>query len=148
MEHAENNETSSVSPVESPGEPCPSTPKLRSGEKTASRREKRREYKKRQRNRKGTVLNVQEEENSSLLEDESAAWEECQAAGQVWGGRGKGGRGAYAGAVNSIRSNIHLANISLTLNNGTELLQNANMDIVKGRRYGLVGVSIHHEDFK
>lgn len=73
------------------------------------------------------------------LEDESSAWQECQMQGESWGGRGRGGRGAYAGAVNSVHSNIHLTNINVSLENGTELLQQATMDIVKGRRYGLIG---------
>jgi hypothetical protein len=35
-------------------------------------------------------------------DDFASAWRECQEHEQAWGGRGKGGRGEYAGAVNSI----------------------------------------------
>lgn len=58
---------------------------------------------------------------------------------QSWGGRGKGGRGEYASAVNSIQSNIHLSNVSLSLDNGMDLLVDSTMDILKGHRYGLIG---------
>jgi ATP-binding cassette, subfamily F, member 3 len=57
------------------------------------------------------------------------------------GGRGRGGRGAYAGKTNSIHGNIHLYNVSLALPNGTELLtpETTHMDLLKGHRYGLIG---------
>jgi len=74
-----------------------------------------------------------------LPEDEASAWKDCQETGVVWGGRGKGGRGEYAGAVNSVKSNIHLTNVSISLDNGMDLLTNSTMDIVKGHRYGLIG---------
>lgn len=74
-----------------------------------------------------------------LLEDQASAWHECMEKGMSWGGRGKGGRGEYAGAVNSVKSNIHLSNVSVCLDNGTELLHDATMDIVRGHRYGLIG---------
>lgn len=99
-----------------------------------SRAAKRAEKKKRK--AKKVSIAVQEPE---LLEDESSAWKECQQSGSIWGGRGFGGRGEYSGAVNSVKSNIHLANISLVLPNGKELLRNTNMDITRGHRYGLVG---------
>lgn len=75
-------------------------------------------------------------------EDDSSAWQDCLAHDQLWGGRGRGGRGAYAGRVNDVRSNIHLTNVTVSLPNGTELLSAAGtttMDIVRGHRYGLVG---------
>lgn len=58
---------------------------------------------------------------------------------ESWGGRGKGGRGEYAAAVNSVKSNIHLSNVSILLDNGLDLLTGSVMDIVKGHRYGLIG---------
>lgn len=74
-----------------------------------------------------------------LLEDEASAWKECQEQGIRWGGRGRGGRGEYAGAVNSVKSNIHLSNVSVSLDNGLDLLSQSTMDIVRGHRYGLLG---------
>ena len=71
-------------------------------------------------------------------EDDASAWTECEAQGKKWGGRGRGGRGAYAGATNSIHSNIHLSPVTIS-NSSSDLLRDATMDIVKGHRYGLVG---------
>lgn len=74
-----------------------------------------------------------------LVEDEASAWNECLQQGVAWGGRGKGGRGEYSGAVNSIKSNIHLSKFSVSLDDGTDLLMDATFDIVRGHRYGLIG---------
>jgi ATP-binding cassette subfamily F protein 3 len=76
---------------------------------------------------------------TTSAEDDASAWQECQERGALWGGRGKGGRGYYAGLTNSINSNIHLHKVSIALENGTELLTDTNMDITKGHRYGLIG---------
>lgn len=67
-------------------------------------------------------------------------WRQCQEQDDVWGGRGRGGRGAYANQTNH-RENIHLYHVSLSLPNGTELLDSTitQMDIQKGHRYGLIG---------
>jgi len=85
--------------------------------------------------------NENNENNSSStgVEDQASAWGDCLATQQVWGGRGKGGRGAYAGRTNSVKANIHLTPVTIALPNGTELLHDATMDIQKGHRYGLVG---------
>lgn len=40
---------------------------------------------------------------------------------------------------NSINSNIHIPKVSLLMENGYELLQDATMDIQRGHRYGLLG---------
>jgi ATPase subunit of ABC transporter with duplicated ATPase domains len=74
-----------------------------------------------------------------IPEDDATAWKERLMEGKEWGGRGYGGRGEYAGKVNTIRSNIHLSNVSVSLPNGTELLQNTVMDITANHRYALVG---------
>jgi hypothetical protein len=58
---------------------------------------------------------------------------------EQWGGRGKGGRGEYAAATNSVKGNIHLTSVSILLDNGLDLLTGSPMDIVKGHRYGLIG---------
>ena len=65
--------------------------------------------------------------------------EHVVAAQERWGGRGKGGRGEYAAATNSIKSNIHLSSVSILLDNGLDLLTGSPMDIIKGHRYGLIG---------
>jgi hypothetical protein len=49
-----------------------------------------------------------------MLEDDASAWQVCREQGIAWGGRGKGGRGEYAAAVNSVMSNIHLSSVTLT----------------------------------
>lgn len=72
-------------------------------------------------------------DNEQAVEDDASAWRECQEQGVAWGGRGKGGRGEYSGAVNSVKSNIHLTNVSVSLDNGMDLLNNSTMDIVKGK---------------
>lgn len=82
---------------------------------------------------------TKEHDDPSSLEDDSSAWMDCQASGMKWGGRGKGGRGEYAGAVNSVKSNIHLTNVNVCLKNGMELLTGSTMDIVKGHKYALIG---------
>jgi hypothetical protein len=80
----------------------------------------------------------QESTTSSFVEDNASAWEQTLQEEGTWGGRGKGGRGEYAGAVNSVKSNIHLSNISISLDNGMDLLRNSTMDIMRGHRYGYV----------
>lgn len=115
---------------------------------------KRKPKKGRSKNKTATKLIIDDEEENTedtqnaiqrssrqpkqdTAEDEASAWTACQAEEIVWGGRGRGGRGAYSGRVNSVRSNIHLEDFSIS--NGTELLCSAMMDITKGHRYGLVG---------
>jgi hypothetical protein len=72
-------------------------------------------------------------------DDFATAWNECKEQGVEWGGRGRGGRGVQAGS-NSIRSNIHLANVTVSVpGGGLELLSQAQFDLAMGHRYGLVG---------
>jgi hypothetical protein len=92
------------------------------------------------------TLTGEDEVEEEFVEDDATAWQECLQEGKQWGGRGHGGRGEYAAAVNSIRSNIHLTNVTISLpsstssnSGGGDLLQNATMDIQRGHRYGLVG---------
>ena len=69
-------------------------------------------------------------------------WRQCQQQEDVWGGRGRGGRGAYANQTNSRDgNNIRLYGVSLSLPNGTELLDSTQTQMViqKGHRYGLIG---------
>lgn len=75
----------------------------------------------------------------SFIEDTASAWEQTLQEEGTWGGRGKGGRREYAGAVNSIKSNIHLSDVSISLDSGMDLLRNSTMDIMRGHRYGLLG---------
>ncbi|GKY97281.1 hypothetical protein MPSEU_000686500 [Mayamaea pseudoterrestris] len=77
--------------------------------------------------------NDQKHNDTKVGEDDELAVE------QNWGGRGKGGRGEYSAAVNSVKSNIHLSNVSILLDNGLDLLSGSPMDIVKGHKYGLIG---------
>ncbi|KAL7572137.1 hypothetical protein ACA910_001768 [Epithemia clementina (nom. ined.)] len=90
-------------------------------------------------NKEGTKNLVEEFSDETPVEDDASAWNECKDNEIKWGGRGRGGRGEYAGAVNHVKSNIHLSNITVALPNGTELLSNSLMDIQKGHRYGLIG---------
>jgi len=99
--------------------------------KQSKSQERRRKREERKRSKK-------EKQSAELVEDEASAWKDCQDAGEIWGGRGRGGRGEYAGATNNVRSNIHLR-VSVALANGTVLLGDTHMDIQKGHRYGLVG---------
>jgi hypothetical protein len=86
---------------------------------------------------KQTYRSQNHESTSSLfVEDNASAWEQTLLEEGTWGGRGKGGRGEYAGAVNSVRSNIHLSDVSISLDNGMDLLRNSTMDIMRGHRYG------------
>lgn len=87
----------------------------------------------------GRRTGPRDNDDEDLLEDEASAWLECQREGRKWGGRGKGGRGAYSGAVNSIQSNVHLVDVSLSLPNGLELLSHSTVDVTRGHRYGLIG---------
>lgn len=75
---------------------------------------------------------------SAFTENTSSAWKKTLVEEEACGGRGKGGRGEYAGAVNSVKSNIHLSDVSISLDNGIDLLRNSTMDIVRGHRYGYV----------
>ena len=105
------------------------------------RRTKRQErlQKKRQDGKPSTQPRKARDNNEDATEDDASAWNERQTEGKHWGGRGYGGRGEYAGKVNNIKSNIHLSNVSISLANGTELLQNTTMDITANHRYALVG---------
>jgi ABC-type uncharacterized transport system fused permease/ATPase subunit len=71
-----------------------------------------------------------QQDSSTTLEfwdDDATAWQERQAQGQAWGGRGHGGRGVR-GDVNTA-TNLHLVNVSITLPSGQELLQNSTIQI-------------------
>jgi hypothetical protein len=57
---------------------------------------------------------VNNDKKGIMLEDDASAWQVCREQGIAWGGRGKGGRGEYAAAVNSVMSNIHLSSVTLT----------------------------------
>ena len=101
----------------------------------------RKTRKTRHRRQKKQAANSRLEEKSeeTPVEDDASTWNECQERQRKWGGRGRGGRGEYSGAVNHIKSNIHLSNVTVSLPNGTDLLSNTFMDIQKGHRYGLIG---------
>lgn len=94
---------------------------------------------KKQERARAKALRLQKRVVNNDAEDDASAWRQCQEENMVWGGRGRGGRGAYAGRVNSIHSNIHLENLSFSLPDGTELLSNTVLDITAGHRYGLMG---------
>jgi ABC-type multidrug transport system ATPase subunit len=104
----------------------------------SKRRQRKREAKTRSQNAASTPSSTVPNNESIFLEDDASAWQDCREQRTVWGGRGRGGRGEYAAAVNSIQSNIHLSGMTLT-NPAADLLQNATMDIVRGHRYGLIG---------
>jgi len=99
--------------------------------KTKSRRKTRQE---RQRKKNGKSI-----EQETAIEDDASAWQECKDEGHTWGGRGRGGRGEYSGAVNHVKANIHLSDVTVTLPTGADLLRNTVMDIQRGHRYGLIG---------
>ncbi len=75
-------------------------------------------------------------ETSELVDDHASAWKDRQEEGKLWGGRGHGGRGVRYTGENY--DNIHLPSVSLQFE-GNELLVDSPMDIVRGRRYGLLG---------
>ena len=126
--------------VEPPSSSSSSSLRLRKSHERRQRREQRRKAKRHgESSCKNDPESSAQKQQQHLLEDQASAWQECLNKGVSWGGRGKGGRGEYAGAVNSMKSNIHLSNISICLDNGTELLHGSTMDIVKGHRYGLIG---------
>jgi ATPase subunit of ABC transporter with duplicated ATPase domains len=103
----------------------------------------RKERRKADRSKKQSHTTNTETTTRAAAEDDASAWQECQERGEIWGGRGKGGRGYYAGLTNSVKANIHLHNVTVALENNymgtTELLTDAQMDITKGHRYGLIG---------
>ena len=104
------------------------TPTKKSSSKSRRELRKQRKIEKKQKKSEATI----HEEN--VTEDDASAWQQCRDEGLAWGGRSRGGRGEYAGAVNSVNSNIHLTNVTVALPNGSELLTNATIDIEKGRR--------------
>jgi hypothetical protein len=75
------------------------------------------------------------DEDDPLDKDHASAWNECQAKGVSWGGRGQGGRGIRS---TENKQSIHLPNVTLQFA-GNELLTDSPMDIVQGHRYGLIG---------
>jgi len=136
LEQQQSTSDSDLSPAKQNVEPSSTTdnlPKEQAGAGGPKRRKERRKRSEKQQHKR----NVAHQE--ATLEDDASAWKECQETEQLWGGRGKGGRGAYAGRTNSVNSNIHLTSVSIALDNGLELLQDSTMDIVKGHRYGLIG---------
>ena len=86
-----------------------------------------------------------DEEDSIELEDPHAGdnesvWELCKADGEAWGGRGKGGRGIarHHQCVSVYTKDIILRAVSLSIGS-TTLLDDAELRIVHGHRYGLIG---------
>ena len=120
-----------------PTETTETTPPV--SEESTPKKKKERRQRKTKKKAKISTRNQSEQAEEELLEDQASAWQDCQTQGVHWGGRGRGGRGEYAGAVNSVRSNIHLSSVNISLSNGTDLLVDATMDVVKGHRYGLIG---------
>ena len=139
-------------------QPVPTSPSLspnnkkRSGRKT---RQQRKEERMKRRSRKSKQKPEEDEDGNTSDssggtptytnwadkddDDFATAWNECKEQGELWGGRGRGGRGVQAGS-NSIRSNIHLDNVTVSVpGGGLELLDNATIDLARGHRYGLVG---------
>uniref|UniRef100_A0A7S3KXI9 ABC transporter domain-containing protein n=1 Tax=Amphora coffeiformis TaxID=265554 RepID=A0A7S3KXI9_9STRA len=103
------------------------------------RRTKRQERLQKKRQGKAPTKETHKQSSEETTEDDASAWRQRQSEGKSWGGRGFGGRGEYAGKVNHIKSNIHLANVTVSLPNGADLLQNTTMDISANHRYGLIG---------
>ena len=103
------------------------------------RRTKRQERLEKKRRGKQKAVKSHTNENEEPIEDDANAWAEVRSKGQQWGGRGYGGRGEYAGKVNNIKSNVHLSNVTISLPNGADLLQNTTIDIVANHRYALIG---------
>jgi ABC-type multidrug transport system fused ATPase/permease subunit len=68
--------------------------------------------------------------------DHSSAWQQAQADGTLWGGRGKGGREVKYYGDNY--TNSHLPGVNLQFR-GRVLLEDSIMTIDKGHRYGLLG---------
>lgn len=72
--------------------------------------------------------------------DNASVWEQCKAEGEAWGGRGKGGRGIARQhqCMSLYTKDIILRAVSLSF--GTkELLEDSDLRIVHGHRYGLIG---------
>jgi ATP-binding cassette, subfamily F, member 3 len=84
-----------------------------------------------------TATSTNIDQNDLLeLNDHSSAWQQAQADGTLWGGRGKGGRGVRYYGDNY--TNLHLPSSSLQFQ-GRVLLEDSVMTIDKGHRYGLLG---------
>jgi ATPase subunit of ABC transporter with duplicated ATPase domains len=103
------------------------------------RRSKRQERLEKKRNVKKETNQHTPTSIDETTEDDANAWQQTLSEGRAWGGRGFGGRGEYAGKVNTIKSNIHLSNVTISLPNGAELLQSTTMDITAHHRYALIG---------
>ncbi|CAB9499678.1 [NU+] prion formation protein 1 [Seminavis robusta] len=83
-------------------------------------------------------INAQSAQELQELDDYSSAWKEAKETGQVWGGRGKGGRGVNRG-LGEYRGKDAVVN-QLTLSyGGRDLLLETHLAISHGHRYGLMG---------
>ncbi|GBG24701.1 ABC transporter ATP-binding protein ARB1 [Hondaea fermentalgiana] len=71
-------------------------------------------------------------------DDYSSAWLECLRLGIPWGGRGAGGRGVMR-MTGQLRD-VHLPNVTMARGK-TQLLYNATLKLVYGRRYALAGAN-------
>ena len=63
-------------------------------------------------------------------------WADCKAAGEVWGGRSRGGRGVRVNR--GILRDIHVEGLTMEFS-GQVLLERCTLNLIRGHRYGLVG---------
>lgn len=92
---------------------------------------------------KTTNLITSEDEDQAALDVTDAfasAWQHCQAESRSWGGRGFGGRGVARRyqCVSSASRDVLVDGVTLAFL-GKELLQRAELRLVAGRRYVLLG---------
>ncbi|KAJ8601215.1 hypothetical protein CTAYLR_003285 [Chrysophaeum taylorii] len=91
---------------------------------------------------KATTKRNVDEDQAGLDEtdDFASAWRLCQAEGRSWGGRGFGGRGVARRyqCISSASRDVIVDGVTLAFA-GKELLQRAELRLVGGRRYALLG---------
>lgn len=144
----DDNETTHPSPPPPMHQDKDSPTRNQKTKKKQSREEKRMSRKNRKNKSKSPTRPIDEDDVAAStikaqsameleeLDDNATAWAERRDGGKTWGGRGHGGRGINT--ISSSVDNIHLQNVSLAFS-GNELLQNATIQISKGKRYGLIG---------
>jgi ATPase subunit of ABC transporter with duplicated ATPase domains len=71
------------------------------------------------------------------LNDHASAWQDTRATGQLWGGRGKGGRGVRY-TDGDQRDTLYLPDVTLQFQHRL-LLEDTSISLVKGHRYGVLG---------
>ena len=88
-------------------------------------------------NMKETDLQKEADEDLDSLDMYSSQWQDTIASGGIWGGRkGFGGRGWMRMVGDS--KNVNVYNVTLAFS-GRQLLEESHLQILHGRKYGLIG---------